>query len=133
MSTLRCSVTHVHEPSWRKERLLEPAAWSALDVFDASLWKTQLRVLEQARQPPVVGGLVRQLEVVRSVVGAVGLPVTVKLTSFYASVPAFVRSLEQAGARGVAVFNRFYQPDISIAVCSRRPRRSYYSGSMSLR
>src|SRR5690606_15644332 len=45
---------------------------------------------------------------------AVTLPVNVKLTSFYASVPAFVRSLEQAGARGVVVFNRFYQPDIAL-------------------
>jgi dihydroorotate dehydrogenase (fumarate) len=44
----------------------------------------------------------------------VKLPVNVKLTSFYASVPAFVRSLEQAGARGVVVFNRFYQPDIDL-------------------
>ena len=29
-------------------------------------------------------------------------------------MPAFVRRLEQAGARGVAVFNRFYQPDIDL-------------------
>jgi dihydroorotate dehydrogenase (fumarate) len=56
----------------------------------------------------------RQLEVVRAVAQAVKLPVTVKLTPFYASLPAFVRSLEAAGARGVAVFNRFYQPDISL-------------------
>jgi dihydroorotate dehydrogenase (fumarate) len=40
--------------------------------------------------------------------------VNVKLTSFYASVPAFVRSLERAGVRGVSVFNRFYQPDVAL-------------------
>ena len=38
----------------------------------------------------------------------------VKLSPFYASVPSFVRRLEQAGARGVVVFNRFYQPDIAL-------------------
>ena len=56
----------------------------------------------------------RQLEVVRAVVLAVKLPVAVKLTPFYAALTAFARSLEAAGARGVTVFNRFYQPDISL-------------------
>ena len=35
-------------------------------------------------------------------------------TPSYASLPAFVRSLEKAGASGVVVFNRFYQPDIAL-------------------
>jgi dihydroorotate dehydrogenase (fumarate) len=56
----------------------------------------------------------RQLEVVASVVQAVGIPITVKLSPFYSSLPAFVKQLERAGARGVAVFNRFYQPDVDI-------------------
>jgi dihydroorotate dehydrogenase (fumarate) len=42
------------------------------------------------------------------------VPVTVKISPFYSSVPAFVRRLEEVGARGVTVFNRFYQPDISL-------------------
>jgi dihydroorotate dehydrogenase (fumarate) len=56
----------------------------------------------------------RQLEVVRAVVDTVKVPVSVKLTPFYSGLPAFARSLEAAGAHGVAVFNRFYQPDISL-------------------
>ena len=76
----------------------------------------ELNLYEIATSPDETGAAVeqRQLEVVRSVVQAVKLPVSMKLTSFYASVPAFVRSLEQAGARGVVVFNRFYQPDIAL-------------------
>jgi dihydroorotate dehydrogenase (fumarate) len=54
----------------------------------------------------------RQLEVVAAVVDTVGVPVTVKLSPFYTALPQFVRGLEAAGARGVAVFNRFYQPDV---------------------
>ena len=54
----------------------------------------------------------RQHDVVSAVVAAVDLPVTVKLSPFYTASPAFVRRLEQAGAAGVAVFNRFYQPDV---------------------
>jgi len=56
----------------------------------------------------------RQLAVVQAVTSAVRVPVTVKLSPFYASVPAFVGRLEQAGARGVTLFNRFYQPDIDL-------------------
>lgn len=56
----------------------------------------------------------RQLAVVQAVTSAVRVPVTVKLSPFYTSVPAFVRRLEQAGARGVTLFNRFYQPDIDL-------------------
>jgi len=56
----------------------------------------------------------RQLDVVHAVVSAVTIPVTVKLTPFYASVPAFARRLLRVGARGVTLFNRFYQPDIDL-------------------
>jgi dihydroorotate dehydrogenase (fumarate) len=56
----------------------------------------------------------RQLSVVRAVVGAVRIPVAVKLSPFYSSVPEFVRQLEEAGARAVVLFNRFYQPDIDL-------------------
>jgi dihydroorotate dehydrogenase (fumarate) len=55
----------------------------------------------------------RQLQVTASVVAAVDIPVTVKLSPFYTALPNFVRRLEHAGAVGVAVFNRFYQPDVN--------------------
>jgi dihydroorotate dehydrogenase (fumarate) len=54
----------------------------------------------------------RQLQVVASVVATVAIPVTVKLSPFYSALPNFVRRIEHAGAAGVAVFNRFYQPDV---------------------
>lgn len=56
----------------------------------------------------------RQIEVVSSVVAAVSVPVNVKLSPFYSCLPAFVRKVEKAGAKGVALFNRFYQPDVDI-------------------
>jgi dihydroorotate dehydrogenase (fumarate) len=36
----------------------------------------------------------------------------VKLSPFFSALPHFVRELTQAGADGVVLFNRFYQPDI---------------------
>ncbi len=52
------------------------------------------------------------LEVVTAVVQSVAIPVGVKLSPFYSSLPHFARRVEEAGAGGVILFNRFYQPDI---------------------
>jgi dihydroorotate dehydrogenase (fumarate) len=57
----------------------------------------------------------RQLDVVAAVVAAAGgVPVAVKLSPFYAGLPAFASRLAAAGAAGIVVFNRFYQPDIDL-------------------
>ena len=45
---------------------------------------------------------------------AVRLPIVMKLSPFFSSLPHFVQQLEHAGAQGVALFNRFYQPDIDL-------------------
>jgi dihydroorotate dehydrogenase (fumarate) len=45
---------------------------------------------------------------------AVSIPIVMKLSPFFSSLPHFVKQLENAGARGVALFNRFYQPDIDL-------------------
>jgi dihydroorotate dehydrogenase (fumarate) len=54
----------------------------------------------------------QQLATVREVTRTVTLPVAVKLSPYYSSLPHFVQGLEDAGARGVVLFNRFYQADI---------------------
>jgi dihydroorotate dehydrogenase (fumarate) len=44
----------------------------------------------------------------------VSIPIIMKLSPFFSSLPNFVKQLETAGASGVALFNRFYQPDIDL-------------------
>jgi dihydroorotate dehydrogenase (fumarate) len=56
----------------------------------------------------------RQLDVVRAIVEQVSVPVSVKLTPYYSALPAFVHRLQDCGARGVVLFNRFYQPDVDL-------------------
>jgi len=56
----------------------------------------------------------RQLRVVQAVVASVSLPVCVKLSPFYTSLPSFAQRLERLGVKGLTLFNRFYQPDIDI-------------------
>jgi dihydroorotate dehydrogenase (fumarate) len=95
-----------------------PGGWTsyAKRLESAGANAIELNLYEVPTSPDETGSEVehRQLAVVRSVVETVKIPVSVKLTPFYASVPAFVRSLEQVGVRGVVVFNRFYQPDIAL-------------------
>jgi dihydroorotate dehydrogenase (fumarate) len=63
----------------------------------------------------------RLLELVTAVTKAVKIPVSVKLTQTFTSIPYLVSGLEKAGARGVALFNRFYQPDFDIELLEVRP------------
>jgi dihydroorotate dehydrogenase (fumarate) len=56
----------------------------------------------------------RYLELLQSLRQAVSLPIVMKLSPFFSSLPHFVQRLEQAGAQGVALFNRFYQPDVDL-------------------
>jgi dihydroorotate dehydrogenase (fumarate) len=56
----------------------------------------------------------RMLELVRSLRASVHIPIAVKLSPFYTSLPHFVRELDQAGANAVLLFNRFYQADIDL-------------------
>jgi dihydroorotate dehydrogenase (fumarate) len=56
----------------------------------------------------------RYLEAVRAVRAATRLPVAVKLSPFFTSLGHFARCLDEAGANGIVLFNRFVQPDISL-------------------
>lgn len=56
----------------------------------------------------------RYIELLYKLKQYVSIPITMKLTSQFSSVGHFVKSLEAAGANGVALFNRFYQPDINL-------------------
>ena len=61
------------------------------------------------------------LELVDNVCRAVKIPVAVKLSQSFTSLPNLVARLEDAGARGVVLFNRFYQPDFDIETLEVRP------------
>jgi len=61
------------------------------------------------------------LELVSSVCLAVKVPVGVKLSQNFTSLPHLIAKLEDAGAGGVVLFNRFYQPDFDIEALEVRP------------
>jgi dihydroorotate dehydrogenase (fumarate) len=61
------------------------------------------------------------LDLVESVCKEVKVPVAVKLSQSFTSIPHLVSELETAGAKGVVLFNRFYQPDFDIETLEVRP------------
>jgi dihydroorotate dehydrogenase (fumarate) len=61
------------------------------------------------------------LDLVAAVTQAVKVPVAVKLSPSFTSLPHLVARLEDVGARGVVLFNRFYQPDFDIEALEVRP------------
>ena len=95
-----------------------PGGWIDLarDLEGAGAAAIELNLYDIATSAAETGAAVevRQLTVIRSIVQSVGIPVIAKLSSFYSSLPAFVHEVEQAGAKGVVVFNRFYQPDVDL-------------------
>ena len=64
----------------------------------------------------------RLLDVVRLVKQAVTVPVAVKLSPFFSSLPHIARQLDTLGADGLVLFNRFYQPDIDQEALEATPR-----------
>jgi dihydroorotate dehydrogenase (fumarate) len=61
------------------------------------------------------------LDLVAAVTQAVKVPVAVKLSPSFTSLPHLVARLEDVGALGVVLFNRFYQPDFDIEALEVRP------------
>jgi dihydroorotate dehydrogenase (fumarate) len=63
----------------------------------------------------------RTLENVRAIKAAITIPVAVKLSPFFTSLKNFAMRLDAAGADGLVMFNRFYQPDIDIERLEVKP------------
>lgn len=97
---------------------VSPGGWTdiARDLQDAGADAIELNLYDLATDPDETSADIedRQEQVVASVVATVDVPVTVKLSTFYTALPNFVRRLEHVGAAGVALFNRFYQPDVDL-------------------
>ena len=56
----------------------------------------------------------RYLDILRTVRAAVSIPVAMKLSPYFSSIGNMALRLHEAGADGLVLFNRFYQPDLDI-------------------
>jgi dihydroorotate dehydrogenase (fumarate) len=54
------------------------------------------------------------VRLVRDVCATVTIPVALKLSPFFTALPALAKRFVEAGAAGLVLFNRFYQPDLDL-------------------
>ena len=57
----------------------------------------------------------------RAVRAKVQVPIAIKLSPFFTALPNMARRLVEAGANGLVLFNRFYQPDLDLETLSVVP------------
>jgi len=101
------SLNGISSGGWLKyARLIEQAGADALELnlyfipTDADISAQQL---EEA-----------YLQVIRDIRREISIPLAVKLSPQFSSLPHFVAQVEQAGASALVLFNRFYQPDLDV-------------------
>lgn len=87
---------------------------TAHDMAEAGAAAIELNVYFLPTDPTVSGADVerRTLDVVEAVCETVQIPVSVKIGPYFSAPAHMARQIIAAGARGVVLFNRFYQPEI---------------------
>jgi len=97
---------------------ITPGGWvgHAKLIEQAGADALELNYYDLPSNPNKTGAEVEQraLDLVAAIRKDVKIPIAVKLSPFFSSLPNFVKQLLGAGANGVVLFNRFYQPDINI-------------------
>ncbi|HVO52641.1 MAG TPA: dihydroorotate dehydrogenase-like protein [Thermoanaerobaculia bacterium] len=90
---------------------------------DAGAHALELNVYRIAADPTVPGTVIEhEVEnILRSVKRGLGIPVAVKLPAFFTSFANVARQLDDLGADGLVLFNRFYQPDIDVELLEPVP------------
>jgi dihydroorotate dehydrogenase (fumarate) len=94
------------------------AGWAeyAKDIADAGAQALELNVYYIPADVGIAARDVEQryIDIVKHVKGAVSIPVSVKLSPFFSSIGEMANRFVEAGANGLVLFNRFYQPDFDL-------------------
>jgi dihydroorotate dehydrogenase (fumarate) len=93
-------------------------------VEDAGASAIELNLYDVPVDPAVRAADVERAyaEVVGAVREATRLPVAVKLAPYFTALPALAAALVEAGADGLVLFNRLYQPDLDLETLRVTPR-----------
>jgi len=62
------------------------------------------------------------VDILKKVKSSVTIPVAIKLSPFFSATGHFAKRLDDAGADGLVLFNRFYQPDFNLDTLQVDPR-----------
>ena len=85
-------------------------------IQEAGADALELNVYYLATDPAETGESVesRTLDIVKTVREAISIPLAVKLSPFFSSLAHLACRLDEMGADGLLLFNRFYQPEIDV-------------------
>jgi dihydroorotate dehydrogenase (fumarate) len=85
-------------------------------IQDAGADALELNMYYVAANPAQSSAQVEEmyLDLVREIKASLRIPVAVKVGPFFSSFANFAQCLDQAGANGLVIFNRFYQPDFDL-------------------
>ena len=88
----------------------------ARNVEQAGADALELNIYYLPTDPNISGAEVEQiyLDVLRDVKEAITIPVAMKLSPYFSAMANMAHRLTGAGADGLVLFNRFYQPDLDI-------------------
>lgn len=88
----------------------------AKQIQNAGADALELNVYFLATDPNIASQSVENvyLDILKAVKQNVTIPVAVKIGPYFSSLANMARCLDEAGADGLVLFNRFYQPDIDL-------------------
>ena len=102
-----------------------PGGWTgyARAMQDAGAAAIELNIYYVPGDPHISGRDVEQrhIDILRRVKAAVTVPVAVKLSPHFSSTGEIALRLDEAGADGLVLFNRFLQPDIDVEILAMVP------------
>jgi dihydroorotate dehydrogenase (fumarate) len=101
------SLNGISSGGWtRYAKMIEEAGADALE----------LNMYYVAANPAQTGAQVDEmyLDLVREIKASVHFPVAVKVGPYFTAFANFAQCLDRAGANGLVIFNRFYQPDFDL-------------------
>ena len=95
----------------------------ARQIQQAGADALELNIYSIPVDPDVTGEQVEQryVEIIQAIKAEVQIPVAVKLGPYFSSMANMGRKLDAAGANGLVLFNRFYQPDIDLETLEIKP------------
>ena len=93
-------------------------------LVEAGADALELNLYSIAADPLTPGDSVEKehAEIVSILAEEVDVPVAVKVSPYYSSMASFAMTLQQAGAAGLVLFNRFYLPDLDLETLDVTPR-----------
>jgi dihydroorotate dehydrogenase (fumarate) len=126
LELVRAAVEQLSIPVVASLNGTSPGGWLDLaqSIEQAGAHALELNLYAVVADPEETAASVeaRDREIVARVRRAVGIPISVKLSPYFTSLAHLARDLVAAGADGLTLFNRFYQPDLDVDTLEVVPR-----------